>query len=132
MKNTLLKLAFDSSVNAADIAAAGAADIAENAAGFTGDMMTAAADKGVSIGAKAREILGNKYVLGGLAAVTVLGAAYGTYRLLRKDDKVEAAPTAPVSMSPEQKVDLARSMLEDAQKELGATSAKSGKQTAAA
>jgi hypothetical protein len=129
MKNAFLKLAFDSSVDAAAIAADSAMEVVP---GFTGEMLEAATNKGISIADRAREILSNKYVLSGLAVVAVTGAAYGTYRLLKKDDKVEAAPVAAVQKTPEQKVDEARHLLEAAQQELGASTAKSAKQTAVA
>jgi hypothetical protein len=122
MKNALLKLALDSSMNTAALAADSAYEVVP---GVTDYVITEAAEKGVAIGAKVREVMSNKYVLSGLAAVAVVGAAYGTYRLIKNSSDTKAvakaAAVAPVApLSAEAKVDHAREMLEQAQAELKA------------
>jgi hypothetical protein len=133
MKNAFLKLALDSSINTAAVAEnAGRTvfNVVTDAAGNTAvvgmdvlsqdDMLAAAADKGVAIGAKVREVMSNKYVLGGLAAVAVVGASYATYRLIKSRSDKKAVAAVAVAMTPEQKVEHARELLTQAQAELKA------------
>jgi uncharacterized membrane protein YebE (DUF533 family) len=80
-------------------------------------------DAGRSFGETAKDVLTNRYVLGGLAAVAVAGAAYGTYRFIksRQDKKGSttsaAAPAATddKALTVEQMIAKARGLLADAE-----------------
>jgi hypothetical protein len=85
------------------------AHAAEQTADTLGDMTSSEAAR--SFGEKAKEVLTNKYVIGGLAAVAVAGAAYGTYRLLKKDDKAGGAANKEATI-PEQLATARQNLME--------------------
>jgi hypothetical protein len=92
-----------------------------------------------SFGDKVMDIVTNKFVVGGAAAIVVAGAAYGVFRWLKKDDKkavTPAATKAPVApaepeMTTEQMILKARELLTSAESRLNA-STKEGVPAAAA
>lgn len=108
MKNAFLKLALVST-SAADVGA-----LASDAAAVGMDVVDGVADTTGAVastfGEKAMNVITNKYVLSGLAAVAVAGAAYGTYRLIKS--RTDKAP-APVKLTQEQKVEQAANMLRE-------------------
>lgn len=83
-----------------------------------------------SLGDTVMDVVTNKFFIGGVAALVAAGAAYGTYRWLKKDDKKAAtpaaAPVAPAAsaapeMTTEQMIDKARELLTSAETRLKET-----------
>jgi hypothetical protein len=123
----------DLSTAAAGLAAADAAGTVVLSSGMTDGLNVAVLDAAGNViaseapvraastfGAQVRGVVTNKYVLGGLAAVAVAGAAYGTYRVIKNRSAKKAAGAASSAMTAEQKVDSAREMLKQAEAELAA------------
>lgn len=118
-------MGFDAAANGAEVIVE-----AGNVVVTAADIAAATAE-GVSLGDKIRKVATNKYVVGGVAAVAVAAAAYGTYRYLKKDEpkkakKSKAAPAA-VEMTEEQAaaaVEAARVQLQAAEAVLTKSKAK--------
>lgn len=112
-------------MNASNIAViARAAEQAADQLGTAVDTLSDT-DAGRGFGETMKDVFTNKYVVGGIAAVVVAGAAYGTYRYIKgRSDKKAAAPAAAtpaapaVPMTPEEKVIEARRLLTEAESKL--------------
>jgi hypothetical protein len=104
-----------------------AVDNADTVLETAGDTLDTVTNDNSSLGDKVMDVLTNKFVIGGAAAVVVAGAAYGVFRWLKKDDKpaakpaaapaTPAAPAAP-EMTTEQMIDKARELLTSAETRL--------------